>query len=123
MNSTLLYIGSTLMFLLGLVHLINTKLVLSNFHQLPDENTRVLRMQWLGLGLALILIGVMVFFIAKLGNLTATSSRIAIGACGAYTCSLLVLSIINYGKFKKYLPIPITFLASTVCFVLAMLLD
>ncbi len=119
MNSELLYIGSMLMFMLGLVHLLSTKPALGNFPKLTDENTRILRMQWLGLGLALILVGVMVFLITILGNLAATSSRIAVGACGSFTCSLLVLSIQNYGKFKKYRPIPITFLVSTICFGLA----
>jgi len=107
------------MFLLGLVHLVSTKRALGNFPQLSDENTSILKMQWLGLGLALILVGVMVFLIAKSGNLTASSSRIAVGACGTFTCSLLVLSIFNYGKFRKFLPIPITFLVSTICFGLA----
>ena len=65
-NSILLYIGSCVIFIWGVAHLIPTKSVIAGLGQISEDNRRLLLMGWMAEGLTLCFIGVLVFLITLL---------------------------------------------------------
>ena len=61
MNAEFLYIGSALIFLWGVAHIFPTKSVVAGFGALSEDNKRIIIMEWVGEGLALCFLGVLVF--------------------------------------------------------------
>ena len=64
MNDIYLYTGSAIIFLWGIAHIIPTESVVAGFGALSDDNRRIITMEWVGEGLALCFLGVLVFFTA-----------------------------------------------------------
>jgi hypothetical protein len=58
--SILLYIGSVVIILWGVAHIIPTKSVVAGFGSLSMDNSRIITMEWVAEGLTLIFIGLLV---------------------------------------------------------------
>jgi len=58
--SILLYIGSVIIILWGVAHIIPTKSVVAGFGSLSIDNSRIITMEWVAEGLTLIFIGLLV---------------------------------------------------------------
>ena len=58
--SILLYIGSVVIILWGVAHIIPTKSVVAGFGSLSIDNSRIITMEWVAEGLTLIFIGLLV---------------------------------------------------------------
>jgi hypothetical protein len=56
----LIYVGSAIIFVWGLAHLIATRSVVSGFGEPSDDNRRIITMEWIGSGLTLCFIGIIV---------------------------------------------------------------
>ncbi len=65
-SEILLYAGSTLIILWGIAHIAPTRSIVKGFGELTEENRSILTMEWVGEGLALIFIGVLVLLITLL---------------------------------------------------------
>jgi hypothetical protein len=61
MTSIYLYIGSILIFLWGIAHIIPTHSVVKGFGALSDDNRQIIIMEWVAEGLLLCFLGVLVF--------------------------------------------------------------
>ena len=66
LNSIMLYIGSGIIFIWGIAHIVPTKSIVTGFGELTDDNRRILIMEWVAEGLTLCFIGVLVFLITFL---------------------------------------------------------
>ena len=66
MNDILLYIGSAVLIIWGIAHIIPTKNVVSGFGQISEDNKRIITMEWVAEGLALCFIGLLVMFVTVL---------------------------------------------------------
>ena len=66
-NDILLYIGSGVIIVWGIAHLIPTKAIVRGFGAISEDNKRILAMESIAEGLTLIFIGVLVLFIAIWG--------------------------------------------------------
>jgi hypothetical protein len=62
-NSILLYIGSIVITLWGMAHIVPTKSVVTGFGLISEDNRRIITMEWIAEGLALCFIGSLVLFI------------------------------------------------------------
>ena len=60
MDLILLYLGSGLTVIWGVAHLFPTKSVVKGFGEITIDNKRIIAMEWINEGLALIFIGVLV---------------------------------------------------------------
>ena len=60
MNTVLLYIGAVLPLFWGIAHLFPTKNVVRDFGEISLDNRRIITMEWIVEGAALIFIGVLV---------------------------------------------------------------
>ncbi len=70
MTATILItVGSSMIFLWGLSHLVATRSVVAGFSSEPQDNRRIIAMEWIGEGLALCFIGCIVL----LANIVACS--------------------------------------------------
>ena len=68
MNDILLYIGSALIVVWGIAHIIPTRNVVNGFGQISDDNKRIITMEWVAEGLTLCFIGLLVLFVTVLEN-------------------------------------------------------
>ena len=58
-------VGSVVIFLWGIGHLIPTRSVVAGFGSLSEDNKRILTMEWVAEGLTLCFIGVLVFLVTS----------------------------------------------------------
>lgn len=68
MNDILLTISSLVVIGWGTAHIIPTKGVVTLFGPLSDENRRILTMEWIAEGLALVYIGLLILVLTLMGK-------------------------------------------------------
>ncbi|NVM56578.1 MAG: hypothetical protein HWN51_00440 [Desulfobacterales bacterium] len=66
-NDILLYIGSTVIIVWGIAHIVPTKGVIAGFGDISTDNLRIITMEWIAEGLTLCFIGVLVLLTTFLG--------------------------------------------------------
>ena len=66
-NEFLLYIGSIIVFIWGIAHLVPTKNVVKGFGEISFDNKMMITMEWIAAGLTLCFVGLSVFLITYLG--------------------------------------------------------
>ena len=67
-GNVLLYMGSILIILWGIAHLIPTKSVVDGFGSISEDNKRIITMEWLAEGLTLCFIGSLVLLVTYFGG-------------------------------------------------------
>jgi len=91
-QAALLFIGSAIIFLWGVGHILPTRNVVAGFGELSPDNTRIITMEWLIEGFTLCFIGVLVALVAAiLGPLDAATHLVARAAAAM----LLILAAIS----------------------------
>jgi len=105
-NSILLYIGSGIIFIWGVAHLVPTKAVIAGMGQISEDNRRLLFMGWIAEGLTLCFIGVLVFLITWLTGPQNQASEIV------YRASYIMLALMaaltsNTGARTNIVPMKI----------------
>jgi hypothetical protein len=82
LKEIMLYCGSAIIILWGLAHIaVPTKDIIKGFGPISVDNRRVLAMEWIMEGLALIFIGSLVIFITALQGIENPASTIVYRAC------------------------------------------
>lgn len=105
-NSILLYIGSGIIFIWGVAHLIPTKSVIAGMGQISEDNRRLLLMGWIAEGLTLCFIGILVFLMTMLVGPQNPASEIV------YRASYIMLALMaaltsNTGARTNIVPMKI----------------
>lgn len=102
MNQVVLYLAATLTGLWGVAHLFATKGVVAGFGDITTDNRRIITMEWIVEGVALISTAMFVAFAAAIQPETAVSS--AVYAVAIVT--LVVLAVVSlFTGFKvAFLP-------------------
>ncbi len=121
-NSLLFWIGSSIPIVWGIAHLFPTGSIVKGFGSISEDNRRIITMEWIAEGVALIFIG-SVALIATIVEPTAPVSTALYWACVA---GLNVLSIVSlFTGFRiRFLPFrlcPAIFTGSSVLIVLGLL--
>ena len=62
----LLYIGSAIIFIWGIAHIIPTKSVVKGFGEISEDNTRIITMEWAAEGITLCFIGLLVLLVTAI---------------------------------------------------------
>ncbi len=65
MNAALAYLGSTVLVIWSIVHLLPTRAVVREFGQMDSDNVRQVIIGWVTEGLTLMFIGVMVLLLLR----------------------------------------------------------
>ena len=114
-DQILLYIGSALTVVWGIAHLFPTKSVIQGFGDISLDNKRIITMEWIIEGIALIFIGVLVSTVTLIDPASVVSKTVYVISI----CELLVLAVVSLftGFRVSFLPFklcPFIFTASSV---------
>ncbi len=121
-NAILLYLASALPAIWGTAHLFPTKNVVKGFGDISDDNKRIITMEWIIEGAALIFVGVVVFA-ATIIDQTHEVSRAVYWLAFAMLNVLSLISLFT-GFRVNFLPFrlcPFIFTGSSVLIVLGIL--
>jgi hypothetical protein len=91
-NEVLVYIGSAVIILWGIAHIIPTRAIVQGFGAITEDNTKVLTMEIIAEGLTLIFLGVLAVLVTALGDSQSLTAKIVYLGEGAM---LLVMAIVT----------------------------
>jgi len=91
-NEILLYIGSIVIILWGIAHIIPTKPIVNGFGAISEDNKKVLTMELIAEGLILIFLGVLPLLVTILVSSQGKTAYIVYLACAVM---LLVMAILT----------------------------
>ena len=92
MEALMLYVGSSIIFLWGVGHLIPTRNIVRDFGALTPDNVRIITMEWIAEGLTLCFIGVLVALATFNGGPEAQATRLVVRAAAVMLFALALVS-------------------------------
>jgi hypothetical protein len=119
-SKILLYVGSIVIILWGVSHIVPTKSVVAGFGSITDENQLIITMEWVAEGLTLCFIGILVLYVTlRAGSGTPVSVIV-------YRASALMLLVMAVwtgltGARTSIIPIKICPIVKTVVAILFIL--
>ena len=118
-NQVLLYIASLFLVFWGIAHLFPTKSVVKEFGDISIDNKRIITMEWIIEGIALIFIGVIVASVTYIDHahvISKTVYRISFLMLSALTViSLFTGARINFLPYKLC---PVIFMTASILIIL-----
>ena len=120
MNGAILtYIGSFLLLGWGVAHLFPTRNVILGFGEISADNRRIIQMEWITEGVALIFIGVLVTIVTYLDRTNLLSNAVYWTSFGV----LNVLSVVSLftgfrNSFIAFKLCPVIFTSSSILIVI-----
>jgi len=122
-NPILLYIGAVLPILWGIAHLFPTKSVVKDFGDISLDNQRIITMEWIVEGVALIFIGVMVAAVTITGYESAVA-QVVYWICFAMLNTLSIISLLTGFKvnFIPFKLCPFIFTGASIFILLGIVL-
>ena len=114
-HHALLHMGSALTIIWGIAHLFPTKSVVQGFGDISIDNRRIITMEWITEGVALIFMGTLVGAVTMVDSTNSVSSVVYAMAVGG----LLILALVSLftGFRVRFLPFrlcPFIFTVSAV---------
>ena len=97
-SNILLYVGSIVITLWGIAHLIPTRSVVNGFGSISEDNKRIITMEWAAEGLALCFIGVLVLLVTALGGVQNTASHVVFRTSAAMLLIMAVWTALTGAK-------------------------
>ncbi|MFC2009840.1 hypothetical protein ACFLT6_00325 [Chloroflexota bacterium] len=120
----LLYIGSAIIFIWGIAHIIPTKSVVKGFGEISDDNTKIITMEWAAEGMTLCFIGLLVLLVtAIVGSQNTVSALVYQISAGMLVVMAIWTSVT--GARTSVVPIkicPIVKTAVAILFIIGSLL-
>lgn len=98
MNEILLYIGSALIIIWGIAHIIPTKAIVNGFGAISEDNKKVLTMELIAEGLTLIFLGVLVLLVTALTGSRGGLAFIVYLACAVMLLVMAILTALTGGR-------------------------
>ena len=102
-NDLLLYIGSILIIIWGVAHLIPTKAIVNGFGPISEDNKRIITMESIAEGLTLCFIGVLVLLVTSLAGFQSQAAFIVYLACAVMLLIMAILTLLT-GARTSILP-------------------
>lgn len=123
-NATLLYVGSAIITIWGIAHIVPTKSVVGGFGEISRDNKRIITMEWIAEGLTLIFIGLLVLLVTIFAGPQNRASNIVYWASAAMLVVMAILTA-STGARTSIVPIkicPAVKIAVAILFILGILL-
>ena len=105
-NNILLYIGSALITIWGIAHLMPTKSIVKGFGSISEDNKRIITMDWIAEGITFIFVGILVIFVTIFGDSTALIPRIVYWITAGFLVIMSILSLLT-GARTSIIPMKI----------------
>jgi hypothetical protein len=105
-NVVLLYLGSVIIIIWGIAHLVPTGSIVKGFGEISRDNRLIITMDWIAEGLTLCFIGLLVLFVTVFAGSASPGAKIVYRLCFAM---LVVLSVLSFftGARTSVLPMKI----------------
>ena len=116
-SDILLYIGSGVIILWGIAHLIPTKAIVRGFGEISEDNKRILAMESIAEGLTLCFLGVLVLLVTSLAGSQSETALIVYLACAVMLIIMAILTALT-GARTALLPYKICPVVKTVVAIL-----
>jgi len=116
-GEVLLYIGSIVIVVWGIGHIVPTKSVVKGFGEIPENNRRIITMEWIAEGLTLCFLGVIVLVVALLGGSQNPVSTAVYWLSGAMLLVMASLTA-STGARTKIVPIKVCPIIKTIVAIL-----
>ena len=120
MNEILFYIGSAVIIIWGIAHLIPTRAIVNGFGDISEDNKKIITMESIAEGLTLIFLGLLPLFITILVGTEGEAAQIVYLACGIMLLVMAVLTLAT-GARTSILPYRICPVVKTIVAVLYIL--
>jgi hypothetical protein len=95
MNEILLYIGSIVIILWGIAHILPTKAIVNSFGEISEDNRKVLTMELIAEGLTLIFLGVLSLLLTLSVGVQDKTAGIVYLACAVMLLVMAVLTVMT----------------------------
>jgi hypothetical protein len=92
MNDILIYIGSAIIILWGIAHVIPIKYIVNGFGAMTPDNTKILYMEYIAEGLTLIFLGVLPLLVVVLGDAQSATAHIVYIASAVMLLAMALLT-------------------------------
>jgi hypothetical protein len=92
LNDILIFVGTAIITIWGIAHIVPTKSVVTGFGQISKDNKRIITMEWIAEGLTLCFIGLLVLFITITGG---TRNPVSLNVYRASALMLVVMAILT----------------------------
>jgi hypothetical protein len=119
-NDTLLYIGSAIIIIWGIAHLIPTRAIVSGFGGISEDNKKIIAMESIAEGLTLIFLGVLPLLVTILSDTSSQTGDIVYLASAVMLLIMAVLTLFT-GARTSLIPYKICPAVKTVVAVLYIL--
>lgn len=119
-NDILLYIGSIVITLWGIGHIVPVRSVVKGFEPITEDNKQIITMEWIAEGLTLCFIGILVLIVTLYGGFQNSVSIIVYRLSGVMLIIMAVLTQLTGAK-TSLLPIKICPVVKTICAILFLL--
>ena len=124
LSNVLLFLGSGIVILWGIAHIIPARSVVKGFGELSEDNRRIITMEWVAEGLTLIFIGALVLLVTLQGGPPDPVSVLVTRACALMLLTMAAWTFVTGGR-TSIVPIKICPLVKSsvaVLFVLGTIL-
>src|SRR4030042_2322663 len=95
LNETLIYIGSGIIMIWGIAHLVPTRAIVKGFGAISEDNKKILAMESLSEGLTLIFVGILPLLVTILSDSESYTAHIVYLACGIMLLIMAVLTLLT----------------------------
>jgi len=120
MNEALIYIGSVIIIIWGIAHLIPTKAIVRGFGEISADNKKILAMESIAEGLTLIFLGVLTLLVTILTDYQNHTAYIVYLACAVMLLVMAALTLLT-GARTSLLPYKICPAVKTIVAILFIL--
>ena len=119
-NDILLYIGSAIIILWGIAHLIPTKAIVNGFGAISEDNKKIITMESIAEGITLCFLGVLVLLVTSLADSQSQAAYIVYLSCAVMLLIMAILTTLT-GARTSILPYKICPVVKTVVAILFIL--
>ena len=94
MNEILIFIGSAIIILWGIAHLIPTKNIVAGFGAISEDNKKIIAMESIAEGLTLIFLGALPLLVTVLSDPQSAAATIVYLACAVMLLVMALLTLL-----------------------------
>ena len=118
-NEILIYIGSAIIILWGIAHLIPTRQIVKGFGEISEDNKKVVAMEVIAEGLTLVFLGVLPILVTAFGDAQSLTAKIVYIAGGAMLLAMAILTLATGARTPTvwYKICPVVKTAAAVLFI------
>jgi len=118
-NEILVYIGSSIIMLWGITHIIPTRQIVKGFGEISEDNKKVLTMEVIAEGLALVFLGVLPLIVTALGDSQSLTAKIVYVADGVILLAMALLTLATGARTPTiwYKVCPVVKTAAAILFI------